>query len=106
MKDVLQIRGLNKCYKDFKLDNIDLSLQKNCITGFIGVNGAGKTTTTIHIRGRIGNTFNYPCLEKYTTITLKGILEPREEYINLKGGLVLLRKIHGHGFLLELVHVS
>lgn len=45
MKNILEIRGLSKEYKDFKLDNIDLVLPRGYIMGFIGPNGAGKTTT-------------------------------------------------------------
>lgn len=51
MNEVLKISGLNKSYKNFKLNNINLSLEENCITGFIGVNGAGKTTTIKTILG-------------------------------------------------------
>ncbi|MDQ0151277.1 ABC transporter ATP-binding protein [Eubacterium multiforme] len=51
MKDVLEVCGLNKYHKNFKLNNINLSLKENCITGFIGVNGAGKTTTIKTILG-------------------------------------------------------
>lgn len=45
MENILEIRGLSKEYKDFKLDNIDLVLPRGYIMGFIGPNGAGKTTT-------------------------------------------------------------
>lgn len=45
MENILEIRGLSKEYKDFKLDNIDLILPRGYIMGFIGPNGAGKTTT-------------------------------------------------------------
>lgn len=45
MKNVLEVVGLEKRYKDFKLKNIDFSLAEGCVTGFIGANGAGKTTT-------------------------------------------------------------
>ena len=45
MENVLEVIGLEKQYKDFRLKNIDFSLPEGCITGFIGTNGAGKTTT-------------------------------------------------------------
>lgn len=45
MENVLEVKGLNKKYKDFELKDINLSLQKGMIMGFIGENGAGKTTT-------------------------------------------------------------
>ena len=43
--NALEIKGLTKSYKDFKLDGIDLTLPKGCIMGLIGENGAGKSTT-------------------------------------------------------------
>ncbi len=43
--NALEIRGLTKEYKDFKLDSLDLTLTAGCILGLIGENGAGKTTT-------------------------------------------------------------
>lgn len=45
MENILEINGITKRYKDFTLDNINLSLQKGSIMGFIGSNGAGKSTT-------------------------------------------------------------
>lgn len=45
MNNILEVSGLKKTYKDFKLSDVSFSLQEDCITGFIGVNGAGKTTT-------------------------------------------------------------
>lgn len=45
MENVLEVKGLSKKYKDFELKDINLSLQKGMIMGFIGENGAGKTTT-------------------------------------------------------------
>lgn len=45
MENVIEVKGLNKKYKDFELKDINLSLQKGMIMGFIGENGAGKTTT-------------------------------------------------------------
>lgn len=45
MKNILEVSGLKKTYKDFNLSDVSFSLQEDCITGFIGINGAGKTTT-------------------------------------------------------------
>lgn len=45
MENVIEVKGLRKKYKDFELKDINLSLQKGMIMGFIGENGAGKTTT-------------------------------------------------------------
>ena len=41
----IEIKNLTKKYKTFTLDNINLSIPKGYIMGFIGENGAGKTTT-------------------------------------------------------------
>lgn len=43
--NAIEIRGLCKKYKDFELKNVDITLPKGYIMGFIGENGAGKTTT-------------------------------------------------------------
>ncbi len=42
--DAIEISGLTKSYKDFKLDNVSLTLPGGCIMGLIGENGAGKST--------------------------------------------------------------
>jgi ABC-2 type transport system ATP-binding protein len=43
--NALEIKNLTKEYKDFKLDNINLTLPMGSIMGLIGENGAGKSTT-------------------------------------------------------------
>lgn len=43
--NAIEIRGLCKNYKNFRLDNLDLALPCGCIMGLIGENGAGKSTT-------------------------------------------------------------
>ena len=43
--NALEIKGLQKKFKDFSIDNIDLTLPQGCIVGLVGENGAGKTTT-------------------------------------------------------------
>jgi len=45
MENLIEIRGLSKCYHDFALENVDLTVPAGCIVGLIGENGAGKTTT-------------------------------------------------------------
>lgn len=45
METVLEINGLYKSYGDFCLQDINMSLEKGTLTGFIGPNGTGKTTT-------------------------------------------------------------
>ncbi len=43
--NALEIRNLTKSFKDFRLDNLSLTLPSGCIMGLIGENGAGKSTT-------------------------------------------------------------
>ena len=43
--NALEIRNLTKSVKDFRLDNLNLTLPSGCIMGLIGENGAGKSTT-------------------------------------------------------------
>lgn len=43
--EAIEISGLEKNYKSFKLDIEELVVKKGFITGFIGPNGSGKTTT-------------------------------------------------------------
>lgn len=43
--NAIEIKGLTKVYKDFALDNLNLSLPQGTIIGLIGENGAGKSTT-------------------------------------------------------------
>lgn len=45
MKNILEIRQLNKAYEDFALKDVSFSLPKGFIMGFVGENGSGKTTT-------------------------------------------------------------
>lgn len=44
MENILEIKNLNKKYKNFNIDNMSLNLPKGFIMGLIGENGAGKTT--------------------------------------------------------------
>jgi len=49
---ILETHGLSKQYKDKRvLDNIDMSIKKGSIYGFIGQNGAGKSTLIRLITG-------------------------------------------------------
>jgi ABC-2 type transport system ATP-binding protein len=45
MEKILEIINLKKEFHSFKLDKININLEKGSIMGFIGENGAGKTTT-------------------------------------------------------------
>lgn len=53
MENAICIRGLCKHYKDFLLENLDLTVPTGTIVGFVGENGAGKTTTLKAIFGAI-----------------------------------------------------
>lgn len=53
MSCALEIKGLQKNYKTFKLKQVSLSLEEGCIMGFIGPNGAGKSTTIKAILNQI-----------------------------------------------------
>lgn len=54
MKNALEIRNLNKTYSGFQLKDINFTVPKGSIVGFIGENGAGKTTTLKTILNLIG----------------------------------------------------
>ena len=43
--NAIEIRGLTKRYKDFALEDLNLSLPAGCVLGLVGENGAGKSTT-------------------------------------------------------------
>ena len=44
-KYALELNGVTKQYKDFKLDSISFTVPQGSIVGLIGENGAGKSTT-------------------------------------------------------------
>lgn len=43
--NAIETKNLSKHYKNFTLNNINLTLPSGCIMGLVGENGAGKTTT-------------------------------------------------------------
>lgn len=51
MQNSIEIRNMNKEYKNFTLRNINLDIPSGSIVGLIGENGAGKTTI---IKGMMG----------------------------------------------------
>jgi ABC-2 type transport system ATP-binding protein len=53
MGNLVEARGLRKCYPAFTLDDVAFDVPGGYITGFIGQNGAGKTTTIKLILGVI-----------------------------------------------------
>ena len=50
-KYALELNGVTKQYKGFKLDNISFAVPQGSIVGLIGENGAGKSTTINLITG-------------------------------------------------------
>ena len=50
-KYALELNGVTKQYKDFKLDKISFTVPQGSIVGLIGENGAGKSTTINLITG-------------------------------------------------------
>ncbi|MBT2290429.1 ABC transporter ATP-binding protein [Paenibacillus albidus] len=54
MEEILKIKGLTKRYKNYTVvDDLNLSLEKGEVYGFLGQNGAGKTTTIRMLMGLI-----------------------------------------------------
>lgn len=49
--NAIEIKGLSKHYREFSLDDLNLSLPSGCIMGLVGENGAGKSTTIRMILG-------------------------------------------------------
>ncbi len=49
-----QLSGVQKAFRHFTLEGIDLSLPRGQIMGFVGPNGAGKSTTIRILMGLIG----------------------------------------------------
>ncbi|MBX4258597.1 ABC transporter ATP-binding protein [Clostridium estertheticum] len=45
MDNILEVKNLNKSYKDFTLENLTFNVERGAIMGFIGPNGSGKSTT-------------------------------------------------------------
>lgn len=45
MDNILEVKNLKKSFKDFSLNDINITLPRGYIMGFIGPNGAGKSTT-------------------------------------------------------------
>lgn len=53
MKNVIEIKNLNKIYDDFRLENITLNIPRGSVVGLIGENGAGKSTLIRSLLGVI-----------------------------------------------------
>ena len=63
--NILEVRNLNKTYKDFQLKDVNLTIPKGYIMGFVGQNGAGKTS--------IINLINHICKCDSGSIKIDGI---------------------------------
>ncbi|WMJ79110.1 ABC transporter ATP-binding protein [Clostridium sp. MB40-C1] len=55
MRDVLNVCGVSKKFKNFSLNDVSFHIEENCITGFLGKNGAGKTTLIKILLGLLKN---------------------------------------------------
>lgn len=70
MEEILEVNNVSKSFGKFTLDDVNINIKKNCITGFLGKNGAGKTTLIKIILGLLhkdgGNItyFNNPSLKE------------------------------------------
>lgn len=45
IENIVEFKNINKYFKGFSLEHINLQVKKGQITGFVGANGAGKSTT-------------------------------------------------------------
>ena len=53
MNNAIEIKNLCKVYPSFSLKDVNLTLPKGYIMGFVGANGAGKSTTIASLLGLI-----------------------------------------------------
>ena len=51
MENCIEIKGINKKYAQFELNNVSFTVPSGTVMGFIGENGAGKSTTIKAILG-------------------------------------------------------
>ena len=51
MEYALQLKNINKTFKDFEINNICLNVPQGYVVGLIGENGAGKSTLIHMIEG-------------------------------------------------------
>ncbi len=49
--NAIEIKGLNKYFKDFAVKDLNLTVPNGCVVGLVGENGAGKSTTIKLILG-------------------------------------------------------
>ncbi len=53
-EQVIQVEGVEKTYRFFRLSNVSLALEAGQIMGFVGPNGAGKSTMMRILMGMVG----------------------------------------------------
>ena len=51
MENCIEIKGINKKYAQFELNNVSFTVPSGTVMGFIGENGAGKSTTIKAVLG-------------------------------------------------------
>lgn len=94
MINAIEIKNLNKHYKDFQLKNVSFKVPKGSVVGFIGENGAGKTTTIkamLNLVNRDGGTIDMLGMdilkdEKKIKESLGVVMEGCNFHDNLKTG--------------------
>ena len=74
--NAIEINNLTKEYKDFKLDDISLTLPSGYIMGLIGENGAGKSTTIKLLLNAIN-------ADKGEIMTSRNTKGPGKDWINM-----------------------
>jgi len=77
MAPVLEIKNLRKRFGDFILNDINLTLDRGFIMGFIGLNGSGKSTTIKLILNLINR--DGGCIEIFGKDNLKHELEVKNK---------------------------
>ena len=78
MSNAIEVKELSKKYRDFQLENINLTLPSGTIMGLIGENGAGKSTTIKLILDMIKkDSGSIKIFDKETNTSSKIIIESR-----------------------------
>lgn len=54
LPQAIELKGINKHYPHFQLQNVDLSFEQGTVMGLVGPNGAGKSTILRIVMGLIG----------------------------------------------------
>ena len=81
MENNIEVNNLSKKYDTFELKNINFTVPKGSIVGFVGENGAGKTTT---IKSILNITNEYGFSTTQTKLSLYGLCEDCERFMKKK----------------------